>query len=178
MSFKIMADNGVSVSAKQDGALYNVALGNRNFIFKNIGNEFALSNVGLVVSVDTGEAVVHGRHITAEEVNTITLPSNESGYLVLRVDLTQAIGEEAYLYATPTLSSEEINWGGTINDLVLAEFTTGSIDITTLTDAREIIEKVGATKTSELTNDSGFLTKITENTEFNISGVTFKIVSA
>lgn len=141
MSFKLMADNGIDISAKQDGALYNVALGGNNFIIKGLGSELELSHVGLSVSVGSGEAIIHGRHATSEDTTTIELPPNVSGYLVLRIDLTRPVSEEAYLFATPTITNEEINWGGTINDLLLAEFTTNSVDIVSFEDKRAIKDK-------------------------------------
>lgn len=143
MAFKIMADNLQEISAKQDGALYNVALNDQDFIIGGLGDEMALSYIGLDVSVGSGEAIVHGRHITSESVNSITLPSNESGYLVLRVDLSQAIGNEARLFATPTLTFEEINWQGTIYDFPLATFTTQTTTISSFVDERKIKGDVG-----------------------------------
>lgn len=140
--FNIMADNLQQISAKQDGALYNVALGNQDFIIKGLGEEFALSQNGLNVSCGTGEAVVHGRHVTSSESNQITLPTNESGYLVLRIDLSQPVGQEAKLFATPTLVKEEINWGGIIYDMILASFTTQSTSISVFTDERKIVKSV------------------------------------
>lgn len=144
--FKIMADNGIDISAKQDGALYNVALNDQDFIIKGLGDEFAMSYVGLNVSVESGECVIHGRHITSEETNTITLPANESGYLVLRVDLTKPVGQEALLFATPTLTHEEINWNGTIYDMPIATFRTGTIEVQQLEDVRVIKNNVSVEK--------------------------------
>lgn len=138
MSLKIMADNQVQISAKQDGALYNVAMGNKDFIIKDIGDEFSMTYAGLNVAIGTGEAVIHGRHVTAQTSNNVTLPANESGYLVLRIDLTQSVGNEALFYATPTLTKEEINWSGTIYDMPIATFTTASVEITNLNDIRTI----------------------------------------
>lgn len=138
MSLKIMADNNVDISASQDGALYNVAVNNQDFIIKGIGNEMSLSNNGLVVTVESGEAVLHGRHITAETSNSITLPPNTTGFLCLRIDLSQTVGNEALLYATPTVTNEEINWNGTIYDFKLASFSTNNTAVTVLTDLRKV----------------------------------------
>lgn len=141
-----MADNNQEISAKQDGALYNVALNDTDLIIAGLGDEFALSRSGLIVTVGTGEAIIHGRHVTAYEENQITLPTNESGYLVLRIDLSQPLGQEATLYATPTLAHQEINWGGTIYDMPLATFTTSSTSITLFQDARNIASKTQSVK--------------------------------
>lgn len=149
MSFLVMADNNIDIKAKQDGALYNVAVNNQDFVIKGCGGEMALSNNGLVVTVQSGEAVVHGRHVTGETSNTITLPANSSGYLCLRVDLTQTTGNEALLFATPTPAKNEINWAGTVYDMELARFTTNSTAVTTLTDMRKVQNT--ATSKSEIT---------------------------
>lgn len=143
MSFKVMADNGIDISAKQDGALYNIAVNNQNFICEGLGGEFFFGRTGLIINCDTGVAVVHGRHITADGPNVITLPANETGYLVLRVDLSRPIGEEAYLFATPTPIQEEINWNGNIHDMVLAEFTSNALECTSWVDKRNIISTSG-----------------------------------
>ena len=139
MSFLVMADNSVDISAKRDGALYNAISGNVDFIIQGLGQEMSFSNVGLNVTVNSGEAVVHGRHITAEDVNNIQLPSNESGYLVLRIDLSRPVGEEATLFATPTLSREEINWNGIVYDMPLAQFVTNTLDVNSLIDMRVVV---------------------------------------
>lgn len=136
MSFKVMADNNRDILAKEDGALYNVALNNQDMIIKGLGQEMVLGFEGLVVTVGTGEAIIHGRHVVANESNQLTLPQNESGYLVLRIDLTQSVGNEALLYATPVLTKNEINWGNGIYDMELAKFTTNGISINSLTDLR------------------------------------------
>lgn len=159
MTLKVMADNRVEISAKQDGAVYNVALGDKDFIIEGLGDEFAMSYTGLVVSVESGEAVVHGRHITADETEQITLPQNQSGYLVLRIDLTQVSGAEAMLYATPTLTNEEINWSGNIYDMPIATFTTSNTGVTNFEDVRKIKGSFYPTKVSELENDSDFALK-------------------
>lgn len=159
MTLKVMADNRVEISAKQDGAVYNVALGDKDFIIEGLGDEFAMSYTGLVVSVESGEAVVHGRHITADEQEQITLPQNQSGYLVLRIDLTQVSGAEAMLYATPTLTNEEINWSGNIYDMPIATFTTSNTGVTNFEDVRKINGSFYPTKVSELENDLDFALK-------------------
>lgn len=164
MSFFSMADNNVPISANRDGALYNVALSNQSFIIKGLGDELEPSVEGLQFTVGTGIAVLHGRHITSQLVtsdNTITLPTNTSGYVVLRLDLSRPLGTEAYLFATPTLTQEEINWNGIIYDLPIATFNS------TLTSAS--IEDVRVIKEKVVDN------KITEQTLFDISGVQFNM---
>lgn len=140
MSLKVMADNQIEITAKQDGALYNCAMGDADFIIKGLGDEFAMSQSGLIVTVGSGEAIIHGRHVTAYESNQITLPANESGYLSLRIDLSQQVGQEVLLYATPTLTHQEINWDGQIYDFPLATFTTQSTAISQFEDTRKVIK--------------------------------------
>lgn len=143
MAFLTMADNNIDIMARQDGALYNVALGGEDFIIKGIGDEMAYTVSGVTVTVSTGEAIIHGRHVTANETNTLELPTNSEGFVVLRFDLTQTPGNEAYLYATPVISTEEINWIGTIHDMVIASFRTTSTTAT-LEDRRKIISSASS----------------------------------
>lgn len=142
MSFYTMADNNVPITANRDAALYNAALANEDFVVKGLGSEFAPQCEGLQFSVGTGIALIHGRHVTCERVtdaNTITLPTNTSGYVAIRMDLSRPVGQEAYLYATPALAKEEINWNGTNYDFPIAQFTSTSANAT-ITDVRVIKE--------------------------------------
>ena len=124
MAFKVMADNSVSISASQDGAIYDVFAGHQNFIITDVGDEFSISTTdsSLQVTIGTGEAIISGRHITAQEENQITLPASATIYLCLRIDLTQTAGNEGQLIALTTQESmrdDNLNAGGTVCDLLL-----------------------------------------------------------
>lgn len=152
MSFYTMADNNVPITANRDGALYNVALSNQTFIIKGLGDELAPTCEGLQFSVGTGIAVLKGRHVTCQQIsdaNTITLPSNTSGYVVMRMDLSRPLGTEAYLFATPTLTQEEINWNGIIYDMPIATFTS-TLTNATIEDVRVVVEKTSGLEYTEI----------------------------
>lgn len=138
MSFKVMADNNQSISASQDGAMYNAFAGNKDFIIAGIGNEMVVGHnaTSRVVSLGTGEAIVCGRHITAQGTNNLTLPASSSGYLCLRYDASS--NEIASIVATSTIRNENLNNGGSVRDMVLGEYTTNSTGVTSYTDRRDV----------------------------------------
>lgn len=138
-----MADNGVSINASQDGAIYDVFAGGQSFIIDQIGEEFLIetSESSLQVTIGAGEAIIRGRHITATADNQITLPASSTIYLCLRIDLTQTAGNEGSLVA---LTSEEaiqngnLNAGQNVCDLLLYTVTTSVNGVSGSTDKRDI----------------------------------------
>lgn len=139
-----MANNGVIIPAERDGALYNFLLGNQDYIFEGIGNEFAItpSSSSFLITLGTGEGVVCGRHVTEETVNgansMIQLSANSSGYVTICVDLSRPAGTEAYLRETPTLAQDNLNNAGTVHDLPLYQFTTNGSGVSSFVDVRNI----------------------------------------
>lgn len=147
MSFKVMADNNIDIKASTDGAMNNVAMNNKDFIFGGIGDEMERTKSGLTVTVGTGEAIVHGRHIVAEEPNTINVPPNSSGYISIRIDLSQPSGFEASLKVVPVdgLIYEEINWDGNIYDFSIIYYVSNATEITRF-DVRNVVRNTVSTK--------------------------------
>lgn len=142
--FKVMADNNVNISASQDGAIYDVFAGHQNFIIGEVGDEFEITTTesSLAVSVGTGEAIISGRHITAQEDNSITLPASSTVYLCLRIDLTQTAGNEGQLVALTTdtaMRSDNLNAGGTVCDLLLYTVQTSTNGVSSKTDGRVML---------------------------------------
>ena len=139
-----MADNNVVIPAERDGALYNFLMGGQDYVFANIGDAFEItpSASSFLITLGTGEGVVSGRHITEETVNgansMIQLDANSSGYVVIRVDLTRPVGTEAFLYATPVLSAQDLNNNGTVHDLPLYQYTTNASGVSSFTDVRPL----------------------------------------
>ncbi|EOH76215.1 MULTISPECIES: hypothetical protein [Enterococcus] len=93
-----MADNvdgfqfdNVKVSAANDAKLYHTLAQRRNYVIKGYEQELRLSKSGLKITVGAGCALVQGRFIYLKEAQTITVPANSSGYIVLRIDLTQEV---------------------------------------------------------------------------------------
>ena len=148
--FKVMADNNVNISASQDGAIYDVFAGHQNFIIGEVGDEFEITTTdsSLEVSIGTGEAIISGRHITAQEDNTITLPASSTVYLCLRIDLTQTAGNEGQLVALTTdtaMRSDNLNAGGTVCDLLLYTVQTSTNGVSSSTDGRTITNATSGT---------------------------------
>ncbi len=139
-----MANNNVIIPAERDGALYNFLLGNQDYVFEGIGNEFAItpSASSFLITLGTGEGVVCGRHVTEETVNgansMIQLNANSSGYVTICVDLSRPAGTEAYLRATPTLQQDDLNNSGTVRDLPLYQYTTNGSGVSSFTDIRNL----------------------------------------
>ena len=139
-----MANNNVVIPAERDGALYNFLVGGQDYVFANIGDAFEItpSASSFLITLGTGEGVVSGRHVTEETVNNansmIQLEANSSGYVVIRVDLTRPAGTEAFLYATPVLSAQDLNNNGTVHDLPLYEYTTDASGVSSFTDVRPL----------------------------------------
>ena len=151
-----MANNNVIIPAERDGALYNFLLGNQDYVFEGIGNEFAItpSASSFLITLGTGEGVVCGRHVTEETVNgansMIQLSANSSGYVTICVDLSRPAGTEAYLRATPTLQQDDLNNSGTVRDLPLYRYTTNSAGVSSFVDVRNI--SAGSNVVCELEN--------------------------
>ena len=118
MSINVMADNGVSIPAASDGALYNSLTGNRDYVIKGVGGELAVTGSGGSYSVATGEAVICGRHVVVTAAESIS----GTGTIALRVDLSQPAGSEGSIVVIPAgtpLQSDDLNNGGTKRDLAL-----------------------------------------------------------
>lgn len=135
---KVMNDGATNESASRDGALFFFKT-NGDYIFKGIGNEFkaTYSTLSLLVTVLSGEGVCGGRHITEKKVgneNTqITLPSNATGYLVVRLD-----GTSVSLHCTSVIEQGDLNDGDTVRDLPLYAYVTGANNILSFVDMRPI----------------------------------------
>lgn len=139
-----MANNNVIIPAERDGALYNFLLGNQDYVFEGIGDEFEItpSASSFLITLGTGEGVICGRHVTEETANSansmIQLSANSSGYVTICVDLSRPAGTEAYLRATPTLSQDDLNNSGTVRDLPLYQYTTNGSGVSSFTDIRNL----------------------------------------
>ena len=143
-----LANTGATINASDDGALFNSFAGNKDYIIKDIGQEFECFYQGgsLSITIGTGKAIIGGRGAYVEESGSIELPANSTIYLVLRADLTQTLGNELYPYASLTSELEEDNLNdGTngVRDLLLAIITTGVDGITNLEDKRVIKNRAG-----------------------------------
>lgn len=140
MALTLLTD-GTTYGAEKDGALYNFKT-NGDYIFKGIGNEFraTYSSLSLLVTVLSGEGVLCGRHVTEKRIGNsnsqITLPSNSTGYLCVRMNLSA--DPDTFLYCTSSLTQQDLNNGGTIHDLPLYAYVTGANNVLSFVDLRPI----------------------------------------
>lgn len=146
---KVMADSGGSVSynASDIGAGLNTFANNQDYIFQGVEDEMLVtySSTSLQITVGKGRGIICGRPITIESPETFTLPANTSNiYLIVRADLTQAIGQEGYITyaASSQLKSDNLNTsGGQKHDLQLALISTDSSGVSSFTDKRLIMSE-------------------------------------
>lgn len=144
----IVANTGEQMKAKQFGGMMNTFAQNKDYIIKDIGEEFEclFQSGSLDIQVGTGQAIIGGRSITAEESNTLTLPSNSTIYLCLRIDLTEVEGQVGMLYANTSseISQDNLNDSSSaIRDLLLAIVETNADGIVSVEDKRTIKAKAG-----------------------------------
>lgn len=161
MALVVMADNNIDIPASSDGAMYNVFAGDKDFVIDGIGDELEATYTGLNATVKPGECVICGRHVVNDSETTLTLPANSTGHLCIRIDLSQPAGTEAILYATPTLSAENLNNGGIFHDLPLYSFVTSGSAVTSFVDERTIYSKTPVEAASVILNntDAGMTAK-------------------
>ena len=141
MALKAMADNNVNITAQEDARLYDYLAGqNADYVIQNVGDSLAVSSTttSLLVTLGSGEAVVQGRHLTNTDSTGVqlTLPQNTTAYLVLRLDLSQSLGNELSFISTPSLEDDDLNNAGVVRDLVLYQYVTDANGVATLTDKR------------------------------------------
>ena len=141
MALKAMADNNVNITAQEDARLYDYLAGqNADYVIKGVGDSLAVSSTttSLLVTLGSGEAVVQGRHLTNTDSTGVqlTLPQNTTAYLVLRLDLSQSLGNELSFISTPSLEDDDLNNAGVVRDLVLYQYITDANGVATLTDKR------------------------------------------
>ncbi|OIK95313.1 hypothetical protein [Oenococcus oeni] len=150
------------VSPANDAALYSAILNNTSGVLANRGNNFALTIDGLVVSIDTGQAVIGGRLIEITALESVTVPANSSGSICLVVDLTKTntvtgnAGDTTYSVAVNqvytsavigSLTQDDLNDGGFIYELPLASFVSTATSVT-LTDTTGYLNDTGWTPVS------------------------------
>ena len=140
MAITVMSDNEVNVTASADGMLYDFLAGHSNFIIADIGNELEVSysDLSRIATLNTGGAVICGRHVLVDSTVDLQLTLDTSGYLVVEIDLNQAPGFEGRFIAVETLSDDNLNDGGSKNDIPLYSYTLTQNGVMTLTDIRVI----------------------------------------
>lgn len=135
--FKVMCDNGVPISAAQDGAMYDALGQQQSYVIDGIANNMAIgyNASSLNVTLASGECVIRGRHITNTASVTLTLPANSSRYIVLRYASSD---DSVSFMATTTTTDGNINNGNVTADLVLAYVTTNATGVSNFRDYRTL----------------------------------------
>lgn len=128
-----------------DASLFSAITNGQSVILPR-GNNFNITVNGLVATIGTGQAIIQGRLIEITKPETLTLPANSSGYIAIVVDLTKTndvsgeIGTPSYsvkvnqVYlasVTGTLTQDDLNNGGFVNEMAIAKFTTTTTTATT-----------------------------------------------
>lgn len=127
-----------------DASLFSYLAGDRSFIIPNRGNELNVTTSELNITVDTGEALILGRQIKITEPMVLTVGANQSGYLVIEIDLSKAntstgtpgqpdyepINNQLSLKFVNNLTQDNINDGGLIYQFNLGTVSSTSNSIT------------------------------------------------
>lgn len=127
-----------------DASLFSYFAGDRSFIIPNRGNELNVTTSELNITVDTGEALILGRQIKITEPMVLTIGANQSGYLVIEIDLSKAntstgtpgqpdyepINNQLSLKFVNNLTQDNINDGGLIYQFNLGTVSSTSNSIT------------------------------------------------
>lgn len=144
----------VSISAVRDRAMFNTFAGNQSYVIANIGQELAVtySDSSFIVELGTGEAVICGGSMVSEgNSTTLTLGQNQSGYLVIRIDLSQTGDNICKFDNVTSLVQQNINDGSEyIYDLPLYQYSTSANGVSKMTDVRNISASVTESVTKSL----------------------------
>ena len=178
----VMHDNGLEdITAKMDGAMHNLTLGNEDIVIGGIGNEFNItySASSLNVSIAKGLAVACGRYFYSDESAEKTIPANTNYYLMAKIDLSQAAGSEGSFSTGATPQTSNLNNNGTVYEMPLYHITTNGNGVTSVVDLRKIKTTIGVQQ-SAVDNLQSQITTIQNNlgdqADFVLSGTNLTIV--
>ena len=166
MAIREMTFDDQNVRAEDDGKLYNLLF--KNGVYAGIFNMFAATSAGTIVTVQTGYMNILGRQIENNaNVDVITPASVGEGYIIVKIDLSQAAGSQVTLeykqdVTLPALTQEDINAAGNIYEFPIYSYTTDGANVA-LTDIREYTSRRDLKKdnvellsgTWSLINDAG-----------------------
>lgn len=129
-----------TVNAGADGSVYSFLNANRSEIIEGRGSEFLVTTSGLNATISSGEAIIMGRLVKITGSETIAIPANSSGYLVIEIDLsktnnsTGTVGQSDYIVENNQLNikfvtqlvQDDLNNGG-----LLYHFNLGNVSSST-----------------------------------------------
>ena len=139
--------NGI-VTPESDARLYALATANACGIVQGVQ---VTSIGGSSLQVSSGWGVVFGRCFTVEQETILAETStgeSKKGRLLIRIDLSAA--EQPIKFITqvadvlPALTQEDINAGGAIYELPLAEYSVNEISVSNLVDVSPKAQSLGA----------------------------------
>lgn len=172
-NIRTMKDTGSDypITSSIDGAVYSLI--SADCVIADMGDEFEMSynTSSLTATFATGsEALIGGNSYWLTGAVQITLPSNSTFYVCLRIDTSKSNGSTGSIecLTESAIKKGNINEGG-VRDLVLYKVTTGSSGVTSVTDQRNIAsaEDFGNKVTGTLASGSTSITlahsKITTN---------------
>lgn len=141
------------VTASDDAIMYKHLSRNIAEIVSGVGEELEVTISGLNARVATGACVIYGRLVRVTELESVTIPANSTGWLVIEVDLgkintsTGTPGTPGYVavnnqvsikYVTSQIKQNLTN-GGLVFHFTLAKVTS------TASSATAVPERVDST---------------------------------
>ena len=162
--------NGV-VTPESDARLYALATANACGIVQGVQ---VTSIGGSSLQVSSGWGVVFGRCFTVEQETILAETStgeSKKGRLLIRIDLS--VAEQPIKFITqvadvlPALTQEDINAGGAIYELPLAEYSVNEISVSDLVNVSPKAQSLGAhlsnlaAEVGKLQTDVGNLKSVT-----------------
>lgn len=135
MTLFAMADNGLNIGSQIDANALSALTSISDYIISDIGNNFTCSASGLNVTMQSGQGSIQGRFVTDPIGSSLAIPANSSGYIVIRLDLSAASGNEPSLKAVSSLVQDDLRNAGTKRDLLLYSYVANATTVT-LTDRR------------------------------------------
>lgn len=157
MSVNYKVEN-IEISAIRDRAMFNTFANNQSYIIKDIGDELAASYSAnsFNVSLGNGEAVICGGSMLSSGVaDVITLGQNESGYIVIEIDLSQTGSNICRFTSVSSLTQQNINDGNEyVYDLPLYQYTTDTNGVQNMVDIRNILQRP-IVNTNQIFNEQG-----------------------
>lgn len=144
MTLKGFTFDRAKVTAADDGSLFNSLAYGRSYVLSGIGEEMEVTTNLLTATVKTGRALIQGRLVEVKEPETIDIPSNATGYLVISIDLSKqnessgTPGMPDYTYSnnqiiikyTPNPVQGNLNDNGIVYDFILGTIKSNGNQVT------------------------------------------------
>lgn len=152
-AIRTLKDNGsnYTISSSVDGAVYSLI--SDDCVISGMGDDFKLTYLSssLTVTFEKGsQALIGGNAFWLTDSVDVTLPENSTVYLCARIDPTKPNGQTGSFECLTAdgMASGNVN-SGAKRDLLLYVITTGSSNITGVTDKRNIVGLGGTSTTLE-----------------------------